>query len=160
MDSRHNLDRQLAIAGVARRARGRPMEEIKQLLREEFRRLGLPEQPGTWLDAVAAEAWYGKPYIIDLEAFRAATGLLGAAGTGPDEVLAERRPARQPGPGIRGGARTGQALLPAVEPSPGKAAAVFLGAIALVSCLAAAGAAAAAVAAIHAVRRRRKGGAR
>ncbi|MFD1212158.1 hypothetical protein ACFQ36_08895, partial [Arthrobacter sp. GCM10027362] len=94
----HNIDRQLAIVKVARRARGRDIEEIKAMLREEFSRLGLPQQPGTWLEAVASEAWYGKPYVIDLGALEAATALVETSGQPVEQVLAGQAEAAAPLP--------------------------------------------------------------
>ncbi|NKX49647.1 hypothetical protein HER39_03450 [Arthrobacter deserti] len=97
---RQNVQRQLAIVEVARRARGRSMPEIKQMLMEAFARRRLPGPQGTWLDAVAAEASYGKAYIVDLVSARTARRVLPGgtgrtdgrrAGAGPDEGLAAVR---------------------------------------------------------------------
>lgn len=61
------VERQLAIFDVAKQGRGKRVPEIRRLLRGEFRRRGLPQQPDLWVDAVATEASYGKPYILDFE---------------------------------------------------------------------------------------------
>lgn len=67
-----NVQRQLAIFEVAKRARGKSIAEIRQMLREAFARRRVPSPPGPWLDSVAAEASYGEPYIVDLSAAEAA----------------------------------------------------------------------------------------
>ncbi len=77
--------RQQLIFEVAREARGRPPAEIKAMLREAFARHDLPAQPGSWLDAVASEASYGKAYVIDIPSAAAADRSVGT----PDAAVAD-----------------------------------------------------------------------
>ncbi|WP_284762134.1 hypothetical protein [Arthrobacter sp. efr-133-R2A-63] len=84
----NNVQRQLAIFDVVRRARGTSLPQIKEMLTKAFAERGLSRQPGAWLDAVASEAAYGKPYLIDLPAAVAANSIAAA----PDpEVESELR---------------------------------------------------------------------
>jgi hypothetical protein len=71
---RSNVQRQMAIFEVARRARGKSLPEIRQMLRDAFARRRLPNPPGTWTEAVASEAASGRPYIVDLPAAVAVEG--------------------------------------------------------------------------------------
>lgn len=70
-----NEQRQLAIFDVVRRASGKTLVEVKAMLSEAFAARGVSRQPGAWLDAVASEATYGKPYIVDLPAAIAADSI-------------------------------------------------------------------------------------
>jgi len=80
-----NVQRQLAIFDVVRRARGKTSTEIKRMLAKAFAERGLAKQPGPWMDAVASEAAYGKTYIVDLPAAVAAESIT----TAPDPHVAE-----------------------------------------------------------------------
>ncbi|MBT2550430.1 hypothetical protein [Arthrobacter sp. ISL-65] len=64
--ARINVQRQLAIFEVARNAGDKSMAEIRQMLRAAFTRRGLTSRPIPWLEAMASEAFYGKPYIVDM----------------------------------------------------------------------------------------------
>jgi len=92
---RRNVQRQLAIFDVARRARGKSMPEIRQMLREAFASRRLPAPPGSWLDAAAAEAYYGEPYIVDLPAAVAADTAEDAPDPQVQQTLAKRRRLRR-----------------------------------------------------------------
>jgi hypothetical protein len=87
---RSNVQRQLAIFEVARRARGKSLPEIRQMLRDAFARRRLPNPPGTWTEAVASEAASGRPYIVDLPAAVAVEGAVPAAEPGLQETPALR----------------------------------------------------------------------
>ncbi|MFD1213895.1 hypothetical protein ACFQ36_17805 [Arthrobacter sp. GCM10027362] len=89
---RPNTQRQLAIFEVARRARGRTMPEIKRMLLKAFSRRRLPGPQETWLDAVASEASYGQPYIVDLPAAEAAARSLEDPGPQPGGTTGTGRP--------------------------------------------------------------------
>ncbi len=86
-----NVQRQLAIFNIVRRAQGRSMAEIQQMLRDAFARRRLPIPSGTWLDAVATEASYGKPYIVDLPSAVAADKIMAAPDPNVEEYLQLRR---------------------------------------------------------------------
>lgn len=92
-----NVQRQLAIFDVARKAHGRSLPEIKKMLTDAFARRGLSRQPGPWLDAVASEALYGEPYIVDLPAAVAADTEVNAADPQIHEALRRRRVLRASG---------------------------------------------------------------
>jgi hypothetical protein len=100
-----NVQRQLVIFNIVRRARGRSMAEIQQMLRDAFARRRLPIPSGTWLDAVATEAAYGKPYLVDLPSAVAADNIMTAPDPEVEEDLQRRRrlrasetsPSQQPG---------------------------------------------------------------
>lgn len=91
---RRNVQRQLAIFDVVRHARGKSMAEIKQLLREAFGRRRLTIPSDSWLDAVATEAAYGKPYLVDLPAAVAADSVMEAPDPTVEETLRLRRQLR------------------------------------------------------------------
>jgi hypothetical protein len=74
----NNVQRQLAIFDVVRRAPGKSLPQIKAMLIKAFAERALSRQPGAWLDAVASEAAYGKPYLIDLPAAVAANSISAA----------------------------------------------------------------------------------
>jgi len=86
-----NVQRQRAIFEVARRSRGKTMTEVKAMLTKAFAERGLSRQPGTWLDAVASDAVYGKPYIINLPAAIEADSTTSASDPQIEEDLRERR---------------------------------------------------------------------
>ena len=86
-----NVQRQLAIFNIVRRAQGKSMAEIQQMLRDAFARRRLPIPTGTWLDAVATEASYGKPYIVDLPSAVAADKIMAAPDPNVEEYLQLRR---------------------------------------------------------------------
>lgn len=92
---RQNVQRQLAIFDVARRARGKDMTEIRQMLRDAFARRRLPPQPGPWMDAAASEASYGEPYIVSLPAAVAANAAMDAPDPQVQETLTWRRRLRK-----------------------------------------------------------------
>ena len=98
-----NVQRQLAIFDVVRRARGKTLSEVKAMLTEAFAERGLSRQPEPWLDAVAAEASYGKPYIVDLPAAVAADSITSAPDRLVETRLGERRLLRESIPGADSG---------------------------------------------------------
>lgn len=75
---RRDVQLQLAIFEVVRAARGKSPAEIRQMLRSAFARRRLSNPPGPWMDAATSEAFYGKPYIVDLPAAAAATNAMDA----------------------------------------------------------------------------------
>ncbi len=80
-----NVSRQLAILNVAARAEGLDAEEIREILRQELARRGVPEGPGPWMETVVAAAACGDPYVIGADALRAAEAELRTpAGSGVD----------------------------------------------------------------------------
>jgi hypothetical protein len=95
-ENRHNVQRQLAIFEVARQARGKNITEIKQMLREAFARRRLTAPPGTWLESVASEASYGKPYIVDLDSAETATTVAPAPDAIVQQSLQQRLRLRMP----------------------------------------------------------------
>lgn len=90
-----NVQRQLAIFEVAKDARGKSMDEIKEMLRAAFSRHRVSGQPGTWLDGVASEASYGEPYIVDMPSALAADSIMPAPDPQVQQTLAGRRKLRQ-----------------------------------------------------------------
>lgn len=86
-----NVQRQLAIFDVVRRAPGKSLLEVKSMLTKAFAERGLSRQPGTWLDAVASAATYGKPYIVDLPAAVAADSITTAPDPDVEAALRKRR---------------------------------------------------------------------
>ncbi|GAA5189729.1 hypothetical protein GCM10023346_05140 [Arthrobacter gyeryongensis] len=86
----NNVQRQLAIFDVVRRARGKSLPQIKAMLTKAFTERGLSRQPGAWLDAVASEAAYGKPYIVDLPAAVAANSIAAAPDPQVEDDLRKR----------------------------------------------------------------------
>ncbi len=98
-----NVQRQLAIFDVVRRAPGKTLSEVKAMLTEAFADRGLPRQPGPWLDAVASEASAGKPYIVDLPAAVAADSITAAPDRLVRATLGERRLLRQASAGAGSG---------------------------------------------------------
>lgn len=88
------VQQQLAIFDVVRRARGKTLAEVKTMLTKAFAERGLPRQPALWLDAVASEAAYGKPYIVDLPAAVAADSITSAPDPKVEEILRDRRQLR------------------------------------------------------------------
>lgn len=98
-----NVQRQLAIFDVVRRARGKTLSEVKAMLTNAFAERGLSRQPEPWLDAVAAEASYGKPYIVDLPAAVAADSITSAPDRLVEARLGERRLLRESIPGTGSG---------------------------------------------------------
>jgi hypothetical protein len=105
-----NVQRQLAIFNIVKRAQGRSMAEIQQMLRDAFARRRLSIPSGTWLDAVATEASYGKPYLVDLPSAVAADNIMAAPDPQVEEDLQLRRRLRasETSPSQRPG-RTGNA---------------------------------------------------
>jgi hypothetical protein len=89
-----NVQRQLAIFDVVRRAPGKTLAEIKAMLAKAFAERGLPRQPAVWLDAVASEAAYGKSYIVDLPAAVAADSITSAPDPNVESILRKRRSLR------------------------------------------------------------------
>lgn len=92
---RNKVQLQLAIFEATRAAPGKTMAEIHEILRAAFTRRGLPSPPGPWLDAVASEAFYGKPYILDLPTAVTADGAVAAPDPQVQQTLAGRRLLRQ-----------------------------------------------------------------
>jgi hypothetical protein len=90
-----NVQRQLAIFDVVKRAPGKTLSEVKAMLTTER---GLSRQPEPWLDAVAAEASYGKPYLVDLPAAVAADSITAAPDRLVEVALGERRVLRESRP--------------------------------------------------------------
>ncbi|MDQ0754654.1 hypothetical protein [Arthrobacter sp. B3I4] len=88
------VQQQLAIFDVVRRARGKSLAEVKTMLTKAFADRGLPRQPDLWVDAVASEAAYGKPYIVDLPAAVAADSITNAPDPKVEEILRDRRQLR------------------------------------------------------------------
>src|SRR4051794_6445466 len=86
-----NVRRQLAIFEVAKRARGKSMAEIRQMLRQAFARHRVPSPPEPWMESVASEASYGEPYIVDLPAAQAADSMVEAPDAQVHGSLAGRR---------------------------------------------------------------------
>jgi hypothetical protein len=89
-----NVQRQLAIFDVVRRASGKTLAEVKAMLRKAFAERGLSRHPELWLDAVASEAAYGKPYIVDLPSAVAADSITSAPDPDVEDILRERRDLR------------------------------------------------------------------
>ena len=141
-----NVQRQLAIFDVVRRAPGKTLSEVKAMLTKAFAERGLSRQPEPWLDAVAAEASYGKPYLVDLPAAVAADSITSAPDRLVETRLGERRLLRDSIPGTDSG-HGGTA------PAPRTADTSLRG---LLRFSAAALAAVLATAAVHAAVRRRK----
>lgn len=93
-----NVQRQLAIFDVVKRAPGKTLSEVKAMLTKAFTERGLSRQPEPWLDAVAAEASYGKPYLVDLPAAVAADSITAAPDRLVEVALGERRVLRESRP--------------------------------------------------------------
>ncbi|MCX6500503.1 MAG: hypothetical protein NTU93_17165 [Arthrobacter sp.] len=81
----------MAIFDVVKRAPGKSLAEIKAMLSQAFAERGLTRQPGTWLDAVASDAAFGKTYIVDLPAAVAADSIETAPDPQIEAALRERR---------------------------------------------------------------------
>lgn len=105
-----NVQRQLAIFDVVRRAPGKTLAEVKAMLTKAFAERGLPRQPELWLDAVASEAAYGKPYIVDLPSAVAADSITSAPDPHVEDILRERRDLRSESNGDQGPARAAGAV--------------------------------------------------
>ncbi|MET3811794.1 class I SAM-dependent methyltransferase [Arthrobacter sp. UYEF3] len=86
-----NVQRQLAIFDVVKRAPGKSLSEIKAMLSKAFAERGLTRQPGPWLDAVASDAAFGKTYIVDLPAAVAADSIETVPDPQLEAALRERR---------------------------------------------------------------------
>lgn len=86
-----NVQRQLAIFDVVKRAPGKSLSEIKGMLAKAFAERGLTRQPGPWLDAVASDASLGKTYIVDLPAAVAADSIETVPDPKLEAALSERR---------------------------------------------------------------------
>ena len=109
---RSNVQRQMAIFEVARRARGKSLPEIRQMLRDAFARRRLPNPPGTWTEAVASEAASGRPYIVDLPAAVAVEGTQPGSEPGMQETPALRSLRKTEGFTAGSEGRTGGAAQP------------------------------------------------
>lgn len=86
---------QLAIFEVTRDAGGKGLPEIRAMLRAAFSRHGVETPPETWVESVASSAFYGEPYIVDLEAAVTADGIVPAPNEEVRERLASRRQLQQ-----------------------------------------------------------------
>lgn len=86
---------QLAIFEVTRDAEGRGLDEIREMLLAAFSRRGVEAPPGTWVESVASSAFYGEPYIVDLDAAVTADTIVPAPNDDVRERLASRRELRQ-----------------------------------------------------------------
>ena len=82
---------QLAIFEVTRDAGGKSLSEIREMLLAAFSRHGVEPPPGTWVESVASSAFYGEPYIVDLNAAVAADAVVPAPNDDVRERLASRR---------------------------------------------------------------------
>ncbi len=64
----HRRERDTALQAVVdelvRRSEGRPEAEVRGDLEATLAERGLPEMPSGWLDAVAAAATIGDPYVV------------------------------------------------------------------------------------------------
>jgi hypothetical protein len=89
-----NVQRQLAIFDVVKRAPGKSLSEIKAMLSKAFAERGLTRQPRPWLDAVASDAALGKTYIVDLPAAVAADSIETVPDPHLEAALRERRTLR------------------------------------------------------------------
>lgn len=86
---------QLAIFEVTRDAGGKSLSEIREMLLAAFSRHGVEPPPGTWVESVASSAFYGEPYIVDLNAAVAADAVVPAPNDDVRERLASRRELQQ-----------------------------------------------------------------
>lgn len=86
---------QLAIFEVTREADGRSIGDIRGMLRDAFARHGVEAPPATWVESVASSAFYGEPYIVDLEAAVAADQIVPAPNEEVRERLASQRRLQQ-----------------------------------------------------------------
>lgn len=105
-----NVQRQLAIFDVVRRARGKTLAEVKSMLVKAFAERGLSRQPAVWVDAVASEAAYGKSYIVDLPSAVAADSITNAPDPRVEDILRGRRDLRLEGTESAGNQPPGDAL--------------------------------------------------
>jgi len=86
---------QLAIFEVTREADGKGIGAIRDMLRAAFARHGVETPPATWVESVASSAFYGEPYIVDLEAAVTADTIVPAPNEEVRERLASRRRLQQ-----------------------------------------------------------------
>ncbi|MDQ0663362.1 hypothetical protein QFZ35_001860 [Arthrobacter ulcerisalmonis] len=86
---------QLAIFDVTREADGRSLGEIREMLTAAFARHGVETPPATWVESVASSAFYGEPYIVDLEAAVTADAIVPAPNEDVRERLASHRQLQQ-----------------------------------------------------------------
>jgi hypothetical protein len=73
---RHRAIMQAVITELAGRSEGRPVPEVAADLERSLAARGLPQQPHTWVMAVAQAAAVGNTYIESAEAVRDAEALL------------------------------------------------------------------------------------
>ena len=90
-----NVQRQLAIFQVAGHAAGKGASEIKAMLEKALAEQGLLNEPAPWLDAVAAAAAYGEPYIVDLPSAVVAESIAAAPDRHVQQTLLQRRLLRE-----------------------------------------------------------------
>ncbi|MFP5313098.1 MAG: hypothetical protein ACLGH7_11980 [Actinomycetes bacterium] len=86
---------QLAIFEVTRDADSKNLDDIQELLRVAFVWHRVETPPGTWLESVASSAFYGEPYIVDINAAVVADSIIPAPNQAVRERLASRRELRE-----------------------------------------------------------------
>lgn len=73
---RHRAIMQAVITELAERSKGRPVPEVVADLERSLAARGLPQQPHSWVMAVAQDAASGHTYVESTEAVRDAEALL------------------------------------------------------------------------------------
>jgi hypothetical protein len=73
---RHRAIMQAVITELAERSKGRPVPEVVADLERSLAARGLPQQPHSWVMAVAQDAADGRMYVESTEAVRDAEVLL------------------------------------------------------------------------------------